>query len=319
MAVPQITLRSGSTPMPRVGLGTASFPLSDTESTRAAVLRAIELGYRHLDTAALYGSEEAVGQAVAEALSTGLIASRDELFITSKLWIRDAQAHLVLPALQRTLKNLQLEYLNLYLIHFPISAKPQGHPAIITEDELMPIDLTSVWRAMEECQRMGLTKSIGVSNFSSKKIETLLATAEIPPAANQVEVNPLWQQKKLREFCVAKGIQFCAFSPLGGKGTGWGKDWVMECDVLHEIAKAKGKSVAQICLRWVFEQGDVVIVKTFKENEMLENLDILNWELTEEERDKISRIPQRKSLQALELVSEKGPYKSSEELWDDCI
>ncbi|CAL9068606.1 unnamed protein product [Musa banksii] len=316
VTIPEVMLSSGAKPMPLIGLGTAVYPFAASETMRAAILRAIELGYRHFDTAAIYRSEEPLGEAIAEAVRYGAIESRDELFITSKLWCSDAHGHLVLPALQRTLRNLQLDYLDLYLIHWPVSTKPGKYEVPMPKEDLLPIDLSSVWKAMEQCQRFGLTRSIGVSNFSTEKLETLLSIANIPPAVNQVEVNPLWQQQKLRELCVAKGIQVCAYSPLGAKGTMWGQDWVMNCDVIKDIAAAKGKTLAQICLRWVHEQGDCVLAKSFNEKRMLENLDILDWELNEEEKRKISEIPQRKGCLGLEFVSDDGPYKSAEELWD---
>ncbi|CAL9208728.1 deoxymugineic acid synthase 1-like [Musa acuminata AAA Group] len=316
VTIPEVMLSSGAKPMPLIGLGTAVYPFAASETMRAAILRAIELGYRHFDTAAIYRSEEPLGEAIAEAVRSGAIESRDELFITSKLWCSDAHGHLVLPALQRTLRNLQLDYLDLYLIHWPVSTKPGKYEVPMPKEDLLPIDLSSVWKAMEQCQRFGLTRSIGVSNFSTEKLETLLSIANIPPAVNQVEVNPLWQQQKLRELCVAKGIQVCAYSPLGAKGTMWGQDWVMNCDVIKDIAAAKGKTLAQICLRWVHEQGDCVLAKSFNEKRMLENLDILDWELNEEEKRKISEIPQRKGCLGLEFVSDDGPYKSAEELWD---
>ncbi|RRT66666.1 hypothetical protein B296_00022994 [Ensete ventricosum] len=316
VTMPEVMLSSEGKPMPLIGMGTAVYPFGASETMRVAILRAIELGYRHFDTAAIYGSEEPLGEAIAEAVRSGAIKSRDELFITSKLWCSDAHGHLVLPALQRTLRNLRLDYLDLYLIHWPVSTKPGRHEFPMPKEDLLPIDMSSVWKAMEECQRLGLARSIGVSNFSTKKLETLLSTANIPPAVNQgevlsvdkVEVNPLWQQQKLREFCVAKGIQLCAYSPLGAQGTVWGQDWVKNCDVLKDIAAAKGKSFAQ--------QGDCVLAKSFNEKRMLENLDILDWELNEEEKRKISEIPQRKGCQGLEFVSDDGPYKSVEELWD---
>ncbi|URD79715.1 oxidoreductase 1 [Musa troglodytarum] len=316
VTIPEVMLSSGAKPMPLIGMGTAVYPFAASETMRAAILRAIELGYRHFDTAAIYRSEEPLGEAIAEAVRSGAIESRDELFITSKLWCSDAHGHLVLPALQRTLRNLQLDYLDLYLIHWPVSTKPGRYEVPMPKEDLLPIDMRSVWKAMEECQRLGLTRSIGVSNFSTKKLETLLSIANIPPAVNQVEVNPLWQQQKLREFCVAKGIQVCAYSPMGAKGTMWGQDWVMNCDVLKDIAAAKGKTLAQICLRWVHEQGDCVLAKSFNEKRMLENLDMLDWALNEDEKRNISEIPQRKGCLGLEFVSDDGPYNSAEELWD---
>ncbi|CAL9776960.1 unnamed protein product [Musa acuminata subsp. burmannicoides] len=315
--IPEVRLSSGGKPMPRIGMGTAVYPFASSEAMRAAILRSIELGYRHFDTAALYQSEEPLGAAIADALRAGTIRSRDELFITSKLWCSDAHPHLVLSALQKTLRyNLQLEYLDLYLVHWPVSTRPGKYELPPAKEDLLPIDMSEVWRAMEECHALGLTKSIGVSNLSSKKLETLLSVAKIPPAVNQVEVNPLWQQQKLREFCVAKGIQVCAYSPLGAKGTHWGQNWVMDCGVLKEIAAAKGKTLAQICLRWVYEQGDCVLVKSFNEERMVENLDILDWELSDEDKHKIGQIPQRKGFPGYDFVSDDGPYKSTEELWD---
>nr|CAB3501470.1 unnamed protein product [Digitaria exilis] len=214
-----------------------------------------------------------------------------------------------------------MEYVDLYMIHWPVTMKAGRFTAPFTPEDFEPFDMRGVWEAMEECHRMGLAKSIGVCNFSCKKLETLLSFATIPPAVNQVEINPVWQQRKLREFCREKGIQLCAYSPLGAKGTHWGSDSVMDSGVLHEIAKSKGKTVAQarshtVCLRWVYEQGDCLIVKSFDESRMKENLDIVGWELTEGERQRISKIPQRKINQGRRYVSEHGPYKSLEELWD---
>ncbi|OAY83696.1 putative NAD(P)H-dependent oxidoreductase 1 [Ananas comosus] len=303
-SIPEVLLISSSRsskPMPLVGLGTAAYPFAASAMMRAAMLRAVELGYRHFDAAAVYRSERPLGEAVAEAVSSGLVASRADLFITSKLWCCDACPGRVLPALRTTLANLQMEYVDLYLIHWPLP---------FPKEELLPsFDMKGVWAEMEECYRLGLAKAIGVSNFSCKKMQDLLSFAEVLPAVNQVEVNPLWQQKKLREYCASKGVQLCAYSPLGARGTLWGKDWVMECETLREIAQAKGKTLAQ--------QGDCVLVKSFNPERLKENLDILDWELSEEERQRISEIPQRKGFPGLEFISpHHGPYKSLEELWD---
>ncbi|XP_044488135.1 non-functional NADPH-dependent codeinone reductase 2-like isoform X3 [Mangifera indica] len=244
--VPVATLPSNGKTIPLVGFGTAEYPFNSTGSVKESTLHAIKLGYRHFDTAALYLCEQAFGEAIAEALHLGLIKSRNELFITSKLWLSNAHAHLVIPALQTTLKNLGLEYLDLYLIHYPLSLRPGSDSSLLLKKEdIMKMDFESVWGAMEECQKLGLTKSIGVSNFSCKKLEELLAIAKIPPAVNQVELNPVWRQKKLRKFCEEKGIHITAYSPLGAKGAVWGTNRVMDSEVLQEIAKARGKSVAQ--------------------------------------------------------------------------
>ncbi|KAE8036943.1 hypothetical protein FH972_009574 [Carpinus fangiana] len=316
-SIPELPQGSNGKTIPLVGFGTAEFPFGNSSETmREYILHAIKLGFRHFDTAALYQSEQLLGEAIDDALRLGFINSRDELFITSKLWCSDAHHHHVLPALHKTLNNLKLEYVDLYLIHWPVSIKPGAYELPLKKEDLLPIDFKSVWEAMEECQKLGLAKSIGVSNFSCRKLETLLATANIPPAVNQVEMNPLWQQKKLREFCEKMGIHITAYSPLGGKGTLWGTNWVMECEVLKEIAKAKGKTVAQVSLRWVYEQGVSVLVKSFNKERMKENLDIFDWKLSPEDSQKISQIPQRKGFPGIEFIFDEGPYKSLSELWD---
>ncbi|KAI3945023.1 hypothetical protein MKW92_005596 [Papaver armeniacum] len=299
-------------------MGTASFPATGPEEAKVAILNAIKIGYRHFDTASVYKSEEFLGEAIAEALLLGLIQSRDQLFITSKLYCNDAHPDLVVPALQNSLRNLKLEYLDLYLIHFPVSSKPVKYEYHLKKEHLLPMDYESVWADMEKCQKLGLTKSIGVSNFSCKKLQIILDTANISPAVNQVEMNPVWQNLKLRDFCKAKGIVVTAYSPLGASGTPWGSNSVKEAQELHEIAKARGKTHAQVCLRWVYEQGVSLLVKSFKEERMKENLMIFDWELTKDDLLKISKITQRRGLPGYRFISELegSPFKTIEELWD---
>ncbi|CAK9148534.1 unnamed protein product [Ilex paraguariensis] len=232
--------------IPVIGMGTSSYPPVDPETAKSAILEAMKAGYRHFDTAFLYGSEKPLGEAVADALRLGLIKSRDELFITTKLWCTFAERDQVVPACKMSLENLQLEYVDMYLIHWPLRLSGTVHQTPFSKESTHPLDIKSVWEAMEECQNLGLTKGIGVSNFSCNKLEELLSVAKIPPAINQVEMNPLWQQKKLREFCKAKGIHITAYCPLGANGTTWGDNRIVECDVLEEIAKAKGKTAAQV-------------------------------------------------------------------------
>lgn len=223
--IPQVTLHSssGHRKMPVIGLGTAPEATS-TVTTKDAVLEAIKQGYRHFDAASAYGVEQSVGEAIAEALKLGLVQSRDELFVTSKLWVTDNHAHTIVPALQKSLRSthfpihttslrtislfllsqlskfqlcnsfhvcfscrtLQLEYLDLYLIHWPIATKPGKVVYPIEVSEIVEFDLKGVWESMEECQKLGLTKAIGVSNFSISRLEKLLSFATIPPAVNQV-------------------------------------------------------------------------------------------------------------------------------------
>ncbi|EAZ15107.1 hypothetical protein OsJ_30521 [Oryza sativa Japonica Group] len=316
--IPEVPASELIQTMPRVGMGTAAFPFTSSEDTTAAMLRAIELGYRHFDTARIYATEGCVGEAVAEAVRRGLIASRADVFVTSKIWCSDLHAGRVVPAARETLRNLGMDYVDLLLVHWPVSLTPGnydfpfpkgGDPAVVRHGG-------RVARAWRSANRLGLARAIGVSNFSAKKLEQLLSLAAVRPAVNQVEVNPMWQQRTLREVCRREGVQLCGYSPLGAKGTPWGSAAVMDSGVLQEIAGAKGKTLAQICLRWLYEQGDVLLVKTYNEKRMKENLDIFNWELTDEERERISQLPQLRGLPGLEFISDHGPYKSVEDLWD---
>ncbi|KAL2340465.1 hypothetical protein Fmac_008405 [Flemingia macrophylla] len=307
--IPHVVLRSTSNQhkIPVIGLGTAAFTFP--ADTKVAVLEAIKAGYRHIDTGSVYGSEQPVGEAIVEALQLGLIGSRDELFITSKLWCTDNFPHLVIPALQKTLQSLRLEYLDLYLVHWPIAVKPGNWEFPYPEEAIDTFDMEGVWKEMEECQKLGLAKCIGVSNFSCKKLEKLLSFATIPPSVNQVEMNPTWQQKELREYCKNKGIIITAYSPLGASGTYWGSNNVLDNELLKEIAEAHGKSVAQVSLRWLYELGITIAVKSYNEERMKQNLKIFDWSFTKDDYEKIDRVKQHK------LMSN-GPAKFIVDLWD---
>lgn len=308
--IPQVVLKSSSNQcnMPVIAFGTAAVTNNDGEITKVAVIEAIKSGYRHFDTASIYGSEEALGEAIEEALQLGLIGSRDELFITSKLWVTDNFPHLVLPALQKSLQTMKLEYLDLYLIHWPISVKPGNWELPYAEELITTFDLKGVWTSMEECQKLGLTKSIGVSNFTRKKLEDLLSFAIIPPSVNQVEMNPVWHQKKLKEYCEAKGIIITAFSPLGAKGASWGSNEVMDSEILKQIAEEHGKNIAQVCLRWLYEQGVTMAVKSYNKERMKQNLEIFDWSLTKDDHEKIDQIKQ--------IRVNNGPVVFIPNLWD---
>ncbi|XP_039820005.1 deoxymugineic acid synthase 1-D-like isoform X2 [Panicum virgatum] len=302
--IPEFLVGPIGQPMPAVGLGTASHPFVE-EEVRAAVLTALELGYRHIDTAALYASERVVGKAMAEAVQRGIVVSREELFVTSKVWCTQCHPELMLPSLKESLQNLQMEYVDLYLIHWPMAVKPSKPHFPMKREDIVPMDLSGVWKAMEECHRLGLAKMIGVSNFTTKKLQELLAIAKIPPAINQVELNPTWQQKKLIDFCKGKSIQVAAYSPLGGQRIPK-MNPVRQSDILEEIGKARGKSVAQISLRWIYEQGASMVVKSLKRERLKENIEIFDWELSDEDRLKIAQIPQRKLITVQNLLCPEG-------------
>lgn len=307
--MPEVQIAEGCRAMPVVGLGTAAYPFVP-ELIKDAALEAMRVGYRHFDSASLYESEGPLGEAIREALELGIIASRGDLFVTSKLWCNDAHPDQVLPAIKRSLSNLQLEYLDLYLVHTPFSTiiKPGTRPFPINHQDLVPFDMKSVWEAMEECKTLGLTKAIGVSNFNHKRLEELLTTARIPPSVNQVEMNVAWQQKQLTEYCKSKGIHVTAYSPLGGSTAGIQKNKVRDSDTIRDIAVSKGKTVAQVSLRWLHEQGVSVVAKSFNKERMKQNIDIFDWELSDGECLKISEMPQRRTVTLTVMLANKEGY-----------
>nr|GLL32054.1 methylecgonone reductase-like [Ipomoea trifida] len=316
--IPKAKLNSGDH-MPLLTMGTSSTSPQDPDQLTSTLIRAIEMGYRHFDTAVVYGSEEALGRAVAAAVERGLVASRDELFITTKLWCTETDHHLVVPALKRSLGRLGLDYVDLYLIHLPFRVKDSIEGLDFKTENIVAFDIKGTWEGMENCCKLGLAKSIGVSNFTPKKISQLLQNATIPPAVNQVEMSVLWQQSKLLEFCREKGIQVSAWSPLGNNDAPWGNPGLLDIPQLKDIAMAKHKTTAQVALRWVYQQGACVIVKSFNNERMKQNLQIFNWKLEEDEIAKIQQIPQRRGFKGAEFVHSNGPYKSVEELWDGDI
>lgn len=314
-AIPEVVLSSGHR-MPLIGMGTMSIPLPPADTLTAILVEAIKLGYRHFDTAAIYGSEEPLGRAVAEALKQGLIRSREDVFITTKLWCNDAAPHLVLHGLKKSLRKLGLEYVDLYLIHWPVRLKEGTDAYNLPKENILPFDIKGTWEAMEECSRLGLARSIGTSNFGHKKLSQILQFCTTPPAVDQVEMHVAWRQEELREFCRGKGIHVTAWSPLSANGNSiWGSYSVMQSPTLKEIAGARGKSVAQIALRWVYQEGVSLIVKSFNAKRMKENLGILEWELRQDELEKIKEIPQNRGFSGDMWVYEHGPYKSTDEVW----
>ncbi|KAI4326314.1 hypothetical protein MLD38_031640 [Melastoma candidum] len=315
--MPEVVMLNSGHKMPIIALGTGGI-LPPHGVLTSILVDAMEVGYRHFDTAFLYGSESPLGAAIREALHRGIIASRDELFITTKLWCTDAHPPLVLPAMRKSLETLGLEYVDLYLIHWPVRVVHGTEGFFHYKGKMLPFDIKGTWAAMEECSRLGLAKSIGVSNFGSRKLLQILDSCTVPPAVNQVEMNVAWQQTKLREFCKGKGIHVSAWSPLGGNGAPWGSLAVMQSPVLKEIADARGSTVPQVALKWVHEQGAVVIVKSFNKERMKENLKIFEWKMTEYELEKIKGIPQRRGYPGEWFIdADNGPYKSAEELFDE--
>lgn len=280
-------------PLPAVGLGLWKV---ERPSTAELVAQAIRLGYRHLDSASDYGNEAEAGEGIARALAGGL-CRREDLWVTSKLWNTYHEPRHVRPALERSLGDLQLDYLDLYLVHFPIALEfvpfetryPPGwfFDPDATEPAMRAakVPLADTWAAMEELVDAGLVRRIGVCNYGVSLLRDLLAGARIPPAVLQVEMHPLLVQEKLLRFCRESGIAVTAFSPLGAPsyvplGMATAADSLLAHPVVAGIAAAVGRTPAQVLLRWGVQRGTAVIPKTSRPERLAENLAVSDFALS---------------------------------------
>ncbi len=253
--------------LPTVGFGTYK---SEGQEGIEAVSAAISSGYSLIDTAAVYGNEETVGKGIK---ASG--ASREDIFVTTKLWRENLGYEATKKEFEKSLKRLDLEYIDLYLIHWPANAKNYDNWQKTNAD---------TWRAMEELQAEGKIKSIGVSNFFQEHLEALFETAKVIPAVNQIEFHPGYWQQELVSYCKKQNITLEAWSPLArGK--------VFENEVLEEIAKAHNKSVSQVCLRWIIQHEVIAIPKSTNPERIQENIELFDFELTSAQMEKIDHLP----------------------------
>ena len=252
----EITLNNGIK-MPKIGFGV--FRMTNEDECEEAVMNAIQSGYRLIDTAAAYGNEEAVGRAIKQS-----DVKREELFITTKLWITETNYELAKKGFERSLEKLGLDYLDLYLIHQPYN------------------DYYGAWRALEELYNEGKIRSIGIDNFTNDKVADFVFFNKIKPAVNLVECNAFYQRKEECEYLKKQNIQMQAWSPLSA-----GQNRLFENETLIDIAKSHNKTVAQVVLRWLIQRGIVPIVKSSNFSRMKENIDVFDFELSSEEMQMI--------------------------------
>ncbi|NID09640.1 aldo/keto reductase [Fibrivirga algicola] len=261
----QVTLNNG-VDMPILGFGV--FQVPDLAECERSVLDAIATGYRLIDTAASYGNEEAVGQAIKKSN-----VPREELFITTKLWIQSDGYEATKKAFDASMKKLQLDYLDLYLIHQPMG------------------DVYGEWRAMEEIYKSGRVRAIGVSNFQPDRLIDLIVHNEIVPAVNQVETHPFHQQIDTQQFMVDNKVQIESWGPFAE-----GKNDLFQNELLGSIGAKYNKTVAQVVLRWLTQRGVVAIPKSVRRERMEENFNSLDFELTAEDMEAIKGLDTKASL-----------------------
>jgi 2,5-diketo-D-gluconate reductase A len=261
---PSVTLNNGVT-MPLLGFGV--FQVPDPDECERAVRDALDVGYRLIDTAAAYGNEEAVGRAIERSS-----VPREEIFVTTKLWIQDAGEGHTRAAFERSLARLGLDYLDLYLIHQPFG------------------DVYGAWRDMESLLREGRVRAIGVSNFQSDRVMDLITHNEVVPAVNQIEVHPFNQQAEAHRFLQDNGVQIEAWAPFAE-----GKHDIFRNEALRAIAERHGKSVAQIILRWLTQRGVVAIPKSVRRERIAENFAVFDIELSPEDMAAIAALDLKES------------------------
>ncbi|ELW48336.1 Prostaglandin-E(2) 9-reductase [Tupaia chinensis] len=307
--------------MPVLGFGTYASDDVPKSKVGEATKIAIDVGFRHIDAAYFYQNEEEVGKAIREKIADGTV-KREDIFYTTKLWTTFFRPELVQQGLERSLKKLQLDYVDLFIIHVPFAMKPGEE--LLPKDAngqiiLETVDICDIWEAMEKCKDAGLTKSIGVSNFNHKLLELILNKQGLKykPVCNQVECHPYLNQSKLLEFCKSKDIVLVAYSALG---TSRDPNWIdvniphlLEDPILKTIAKKHNRSPGQVALRYQLQRGVVVLAKSFSEKRIKENFQVFDFELTQEDMKAIEELNKNLRYIRLEFADGHPYYPFSEE------
>lgn len=304
--------------MHAIGLGTWKATGNDVKK---AVKEALYAGYRHIDTAAVYGNEEEIGEALSEVFAEGNIM-REDVFITSKLWNDAHQEGQVIPAIEDSLKKLKLDYLDLYLVHWPVAFRPGvGFPEK-TSDYLSPEEapIIETWKQMETAKKTGHTKHIGVSNFSKEKLKDLISKAEIKPEMNQVEMHPYLQQDDLVDFCKGEDVLMTAYSPLGSGDRsaamkGEDEPNLMEIDEIKEIARKNGASTAQVLINWHNQRGIATIPKSASKEHIKDNFQAASVQLDNDDMKTIKGL--NKNYRFITGKFFEAPEKGYENIYND--
>ncbi|KFB51204.1 AGAP011066-PA-like protein [Anopheles sinensis] len=279
--------------IPMLGLGTWN---SAPGQVAQAVKDAIDAGYRHIDCAHVYENEHEVGEGIAAKIAQGIV-KREDLFVTSKLWNTFHRPNLVLGALQTTLRNLRLKYLDLYLIHWPqayregvelFPLRPDGKRVHFSD-----VDYVDTWPRMERLVDTGIVRNIGLSNFNSRQVQRILDVPRLPPATNQIECHPYLHQAKLTEFCHQQGVTVTAYSPLGSPARPWAKQTdpvLMEDPVVKTLAEKHSKSAAQVLIRYQIQLGHVVIPKSVNRERIVSNADVFGFTLDADDMKQLAKL-----------------------------
>ena len=279
--------------MPALGLGTWK---SNPGEVYDAIIEAIKVGYRHIDCAMIYANEAEIGKALNDAMESGLV-KREDLWITSKLWCNSHGKENVIPALRSTLNDLQLDYLDLYSVHWPVAIKPNVVFPEKGEDmvSLKDFPIADTWSGMESAVALRLARHIGVSNFSIKKLKNISAIAKIKPEVNQIELHPLLQQTEMLEYCNSENINLTAYSPLGSKDRipqmkADNEPNLFDNPIVVEIAQAHNCSSAQVLISWAIERETSVIPKSVNPDRIKENFESVNIRLSENDMNQIAKL-----------------------------
>jgi alcohol dehydrogenase (NADP+) len=306
--------------IPTLGLGTWK---SKPGEVFDAVIAAITMGYRHIDCAPIYGNEKEIGAAFKKCFDTNIV-KREELWVTSKLWNDQHKEEDVIPALKKTLSDLQLNYLDLFLIHWPVVLKkglyrPDDANGFVSLDE---VPIAETWKGMEAAYESGLAKHIGVSNFSIKKLKDLMALSVVKPEMNQIEMHPYLSQPKMVSFCKEHNIHLTAYSPLGSfdrspKMKANDEPMLMNDLIIAEIAREHNCSSAQVLIAWAIQRGTAVIPKSVNPARMKQNLEATKITLAQSAIERIEKLNRNyRFIDGTFWTVKDGPYTIAN-LWDE--